>query len=203
MVTCSDILTEENQYKRKCGDGIRCAEDASASTCPYQCKSSHPAGRSHCHGNHFCTHSGTSQAGWHSGSGCGTGSGPLHTRRYLWTHVQVSEDKPRTLIAASCLLVSMLDACPIRFRCQAATEVKVSDLLDCGIISSPRFSIFPPPHTFCSFCLAHFVSGMQYAYARPAQRREVVTLSRESKSLSSIMYGPNSVSHLQLRHFWM
>lgn len=51
----------------------------------HQCRSSHRAGRSHCHGNHFCIHSGTSRAGWHSGSGCGTQSGPLRTRRYLRT----------------------------------------------------------------------------------------------------------------------
>lgn len=80
---------------------------------------------------------------------------------------------------------------------------RVSHLLACSISSSLGLATLPPPHTFCSFCLAHFVSGMQYASARLARSREVVTLSRESKSLSSIMYGPSWASHLQLPHFWM
>ena len=67
---------------------------------------------------------------------------------------------------------------------------RVLNLLVGRIISWPCFCVFFPPHTFCWFCLAHLVSGMQYAYARPARRREVVTLPPETKSLSSIMYGP-------------
>lgn len=72
------------------------ANGASSSTCPHQCRSFHPAGRSHCHGNRFCTRSGTSRAGWHSGSGCGTGSDPPRTHRYLRTYTQVSEHTPHT-----------------------------------------------------------------------------------------------------------
>lgn len=56
----------------------------------HRCRSSRRAGRIHCHGNHFCIHSGTSQAGWHSGSGCGTQSGPLNTRQYLRTRTHAA-----------------------------------------------------------------------------------------------------------------
>lgn len=124
------------------------ANGASSSTCPHQYRSFHPAGRSHCHGNHFCTRSGTSRAGWHSGSGCGTGSGPLHTHRYLRKYMQVSEHKLHTF---HCNFISVRP----HFG-RMSTQIQVSQSLFARQRAEVKRSAWNHPYTLyrglCSGC---------------------------------------------------
>ena len=210
----------------------------------HRCRSSHQASRTHCHGNHFCIHSGTSLGGWHSGSGCGTQSDPLHTRRCLRTqntHCSISSNhrpgnkhQPETsahlclFFACSLICASWSGGRWSNQNIPAAATAKLGQWLPtfhsqhlCSLSVTAGIKVFQkshhlaadlfpflhfsvaPPHLFCRVYSSLFVSGIRRAYTCLAQRRWVHAPSRESKSLSSIMYGVSSVPHLQLSGFWL
>lgn len=88
---------------------------------------------------------------------------------------------------------------------QPACHSRDQSLSEITPFSSRLVSLFALPYFSTSLFLPclRFVSGMRCAYTCVAQRRWVHDPPRESKSLSSIMYGVSSVPHLQLSHFWL